>query len=380
MAKLTWYDDPAFSTLIDAQYGVLTAAQAKAGGVPHETLRRRVQRGLWQRLVPGVYTLQGGPPSRLQWLVAAQLYAGEQSVITGQAALSVHGIRLPQDQAGGASGYDVPSGYGGPSQRGGAAGVGATAAFGASGVFGAPGAFGVADGFGGPGGQCLGRQRLDTLVPHGTRRQNVAHLRIIRTARVPEPMRIGVLRVAPVARSVVDGCLAAVEDERAESIDGIVTAALESGAVQLAELEYELAKASRKHSSAIRAELRKSRAHARVSASHEFLAKLGTSGPFGAMQDVAVFVGQRRVARAVALWPTRAVVVTVDPHPIETSTLTSLGFAVIRTTSEQLRDDTQGVLRQLRTVLRDRPEAQLPPGVSLLPLATAAQERQLARV
>jgi hypothetical protein len=333
MAKHTGYDDPALSTLIDSQYGVLTAAQAKAGGLPHETLRRRVQRGLWQRLVPGVYALQGGPPSRLQWLVAAQLYAGEHSVLTGQAALAVHGIRLP-------------------------------------------GAIGDAAGSGVAGEHCLARHRLDTLVPHGLRRQSVAHLRIIRTTRMPEATRIGLLRVAPPTRSVVDGCLAAVEDGQPESIDAIVTAALENGGVQLAELEYELGKASRKHSAAIRTELRKSRAHARISASHGFLTKLDISGPFGAMQDVAIYVGQRRVAKAVAVWPKRAVAVTVDPHPVEVSTLTNLGFAVIRATSEQLEQGAASVLRQLRDVLRDRPEALLSPGISLLPLASAASAQQ----
>jgi Transcriptional regulator, AbiEi antitoxin len=349
MAKHTGYEDPELSTLIHSQYGVLTAAQAKAGGLPHETLRRRVQRGLWQRLVPGVYALQGGPPSRLQWLVAAQLYAGERSVLTGRAALAVHGIRLPAaggaaGAAGrGAEGYGVAHGSGGP------------------------------DGYGVPGEPGLARHRLDALIPHGTRRQSVAHLRIIRTTRVPEATRIGVLRVAPLARSAVDGCLAAVEDRQPESIDAIVTATLENGAVQLAELEYELGKTSRKHSAAIRAELRKSRAHARASAVREFLRKLGTSGPFGAMQDAAIYLGQRRVARAVAVWPERAVAVIVDPHPVEVSTLASLGFAVIRVTSEQLEREAEGVLRRLREGLRDRPTALLPPGVAMLPLTATSE-------
>lgn len=335
MANHTGYDDPALSTLIDRQHGVLTAAQAKAGGVPPETLRRRVQRGLWQRLVPAVYVLQGGPPSRLQWLIAAQLYAGEQSVLTGRAAMAVHGIRFPRDR------------------------------------------IGEPDGFGVLGEHCATGQRLDALVPHRMRRQNVAHLRIIRTARLPEATRLGVLRVAPLARSVVDGCLAAVEDKEPESIDSMVTAALENG-VQLAELEYELRKASRKYSAAVRTELRKSRAHMRVSASQRFLARLGTAGPFGAQQDVAIYVGQRRVARAVAVWPARAVAVIVDAHPLEVSTLTTLGFAVLRATSEQLDQDADEVLRQIRGALRDRPKATLSPGVALLPLASVS-ERELAR-
>lgn len=337
MTNLTAYDSPSLNTLIERQHGVLTAAQAKAGGLPHETLRRRVQRGLWQRLVPGVYALQGGPPSRGQWLVAAQLYAGDESVLTGEAALAVHGIRLPRDRIGEGAG------------------------------------FGLADGAG----LCAARYRLDALVPHGKRRQSVAQLRIIRTTRIPEAMQVGVLRVAPPARSVVDTCLAAVADRRHESIDGVVTAALQDGRVQLAELDQELGKASRRHSAEIRAELVKSRAHARASAAEAFLAELDTSGPFGALRDVAIYLGQRRVARALAVWPSRAVALMVDAPPLESSTLTSLGFAVARVTSEQLSRDAESVLRHLREALRLRPEATLSPGLSLLPLASAAREREV---
>jgi hypothetical protein len=334
MAIHTGHDSPALSTLINVQHGILTAAQAKAGGLPHETLRRRVQRGLWQRLVPGVYALQGSPPSRVQWLVAAQLYAGEQSVLTGEAAMAVHGIRLPRDRIAEAANFGVQGEY------------------------------------------CASRYRLDALVPHGRRRQSVGHLRIIRTTRVPEAMRIGALRVAPLARSVVDGCLAAVADDEPEAIDGIVTAALDDGRVQLAELEYELTKASRQHSAAIRAELVKSRAHLRVTASRELLGKLDASGPFGAMQNVAIYVGQRQVATAVAVWPDRAVAVMVDASPQEMGTLASLGFGVIPVKSEQLAQDTEGQLQVVRRILRCRPVARLSPGVSLLPL-TSAREREV---
>ncbi|HET9170786.1 MAG TPA: type IV toxin-antitoxin system AbiEi family antitoxin domain-containing protein [Actinospica sp.] len=322
-------EEPTLSTLINSQHGVLTAAQAKAGGLAHETLRRRVQRGLWQRLVPGVYALQGGPPSRVQWLMAAQLYAGEQSVLTGQAALAVHGLRPPRDSAAGAAGFG-----------------------------------------GVQGGHCGARPRLDALVPHTRRRQSVAPLRIIRTTRFPEATRSGLLRVAPLARSVVDGCLAAVADGEPEAIDAIVTAALEDGRVQLTELEYELAKAPRQHSAAIRAELRTSRAHVRATASQRLLARLGTSGPFGAMQDVAVYLGQRRVARAVALWPGRAVAVLVDAPPLDAGTLTSLGFAVIQVASEQLTRDNGALQEHIRAVLEHRPEARLSAGLALLPLAS----------
>ena len=333
MANNTGLEDPDLRALIGAQHGVVTAAQAAARGLPHETLRRRVRRGLWQRLVPGVYALQGGPPSRLQWLIAAQLYAGEGSVLTGRTVLGMYGLEVTADT-----------------------GVG----------------FGVPDVLSE---ECAARHRLDALVPHRTRRQNVANLHIIRTARVPKATRFGVLRLAPLARSVIDSCLAAVEDQQAGTVDGIVTAVLGDGRVSLAELEEELGKAPRRYSAEVRAELGKSRAHVRATTANRLVDELGRTGPFGAMRDVAVYVGQRRVAGAAALWPTRAVAAVVDASGLEVRTLTMLGFAVVNVTSEQIEQDLRGVLRQLGGVLMDRPEATMPAGVSLLPLASAHRKR-----
>jgi hypothetical protein len=144
----------------------------------------------------------------------------------------------------------------------------------------------------------------------------------------------------------------------------------------MTELEYELGRAPRRHSAAIRAELSKSRAHLRVTASRDFLAKLDASGPFGAMREVTIYVGQRRVAKAVALWPDRAVAVMVDPPPMDMRTLASLGFGVIPVRSELLARDSEGLLAAVRHILRCRPVARLTPGVSLLP-AAAAREREV---
>lgn len=342
MANNTGLEDPDLRTLIHNQHGVVSAAQATAGGLPHETLRRRVKRGLWQRLVPGVYALQGGPASRLQWLIAAQLYAGEGSVLTGRAVLNMYGLDV------GSEFDDIGFGFGVPDVRS---------------------------------EECASRHRLDALVPHRTRRQNVANLHIIRTTRVPKATRFGALRLAPLARSVVDSCLAAVQEQRAGTIDAIITAALEDGRVSLTDLEGELRSAPRRHSAELRAELGRSRAHVRATAAHRLVDGLGRIGPFGAMRDVAVFVGQRRVGGAAALWPTRAVAAVVDSPAPNISALTRLGFAVVNVTAEQIEQDLRGVLRRLGEVLAARPAATMPAGVSLLPLASAqAPKHALERV
>jgi hypothetical protein len=319
MANNTGLEDPHLRALISDQHGVLSATQAVSCGLSRETMRRRVLRGLWQRPVPGVYALQSGPPNRLQWLIAAQLYAGEGSVLTGRAALSVYGLEV-----GGPDRSSDPT---------------------------------TAD-------------RVHALVPHRMRRQNVARLRITRTTMVPKPTRFGVLRVAPLARSVIDSCLAAVEDGDAKSIEAILAVALADGRVCLSELEDELSKAPRRHSGPLRAEIANSKAHQRATASRRLLEEIRVSGPHGALPDVAIYLGRARVAQAAAIWPNRAVAAVVDAPECEIRALIALGFAVVQVVPQQLTEGPASVLRLISSVLAGRPQATLPAGLSLLPLAS----------
>jgi hypothetical protein len=60
------------------------------------TLRHRIRAGgPWQRLLPGVYLAATGTPTLAQTEIAALLYAGPDSVITGLSALRHHGLRVP---------------------------------------------------------------------------------------------------------------------------------------------------------------------------------------------------------------------------------------------------------------------------------------------
>lgn len=333
MANMIGRESSALRELVERQQGVVSAAQAATCGLSHETLRQRVLRGIWQRLLPGVYALQGGPVSRAQWLTAAQLYAGEDSVLTGQAALFEYGLDLTACAAAAMATGTIPAA--------------------------------VANGS-----RPIGR--LDVLVPHGHRRQNAPPVHITRTTRLPAPVRIGRLRLAPLARAVIDCCVAsAAHAANHTTIDRILSTALADGRVKLEDLEYELARAPRRYSSALRAELTRIRAQSRATAARQFLDGLGRSGPFGALRDVAVYAGQRRVARAAALWPTRAVAAAVDAPEHEVSTLSALGFAVVQVSPRRVAEDLAGLLRHLGSVLMARPEATMPSGVSLLPLASA---------
>jgi len=85
--------------LLTLQRGVLSRSQALACGTTAGQLRHRLRdNGPWQRLLPGVYLTTTGVPTREQRHMAAQLYAGAQSYITGSAALTFYGIKGQQQQ------------------------------------------------------------------------------------------------------------------------------------------------------------------------------------------------------------------------------------------------------------------------------------------
>jgi hypothetical protein len=73
---------------------VISRQQALAAGMSKEALRHRLRRGgPWQRLLPGVYLTVTGVPTADQREMAALLFAGPGSVITGLAALRREGVR-----------------------------------------------------------------------------------------------------------------------------------------------------------------------------------------------------------------------------------------------------------------------------------------------
>lgn len=194
----------------------------------------------------------------------------------------------------------------------------------------------------------------------------------MRTTYLPTPVGSGALRIAPLAKAVVDSCLIATEAGDATRAEALADAAISSGRVSIAELEDELTRAPRRYSGNLRAHLSRQRKQARDDAASRFLEALGSAGPFGSLQDVAVYAGNERVARAVALWPTRTLAAAVDAPEHEVRTLSNLGFAVMQIAPRQIMQDLGGVLRQVGAALMSRPEATLPHGISLLPRASAS--------
>ena len=87
-----------FPELIERQLGLVLRGQALATGLSSGAISWRLNRGYWQRVVPGLYATFTGALSDEQRLVAAALYGGPGAQITGAAALRRHGVRyVPAD-------------------------------------------------------------------------------------------------------------------------------------------------------------------------------------------------------------------------------------------------------------------------------------------
>jgi hypothetical protein len=94
MIRTTRLDHDALDRLLLQQLDVIARSQALAVGVTDNALRHRLRPGgSWRGLLPGVYMAATGAPTTLQQEMAALLYAGPGSVITGSAALRCHHIR-----------------------------------------------------------------------------------------------------------------------------------------------------------------------------------------------------------------------------------------------------------------------------------------------
>ncbi len=74
------------------QDGLITRAQLLGSGVTRETVRWRVGRD-WRLVLPGVVLLHTGVPSEHERLVAALLFAGAGSWLSGVTAAALHGVR-----------------------------------------------------------------------------------------------------------------------------------------------------------------------------------------------------------------------------------------------------------------------------------------------
>ena len=173
----------------DSQLGLITAAQLAALGVETSTTSRRNAGGMWTRVLPGVHLVAGGHPSRMQRLLAALLYSGPLSMLTGVSGLRLYGFRSMRLQDTRDDEAERP-------------------------------------------------EPVHVLIPHGRRRLSTGYVRIERTHRLPEPgPPMQGLAVAPLVRAIGD---ATRRLKRESDAVAVVTEAIQRGWASAEELETEL--------------------------------------------------------------------------------------------------------------------------------------------
>jgi very-short-patch-repair endonuclease len=161
------------------QLGVITRAQTTACGMGDSSLRHRLRDGgPWQRMLPGIYLANSGSPTIDQRDMAALLYGGPGSVITGYSAIRRIGMRAPHVEY------------------------------------------------------------IDVLIPAKRMRKTSEFVRIQRSVRMPEQVCVsGGIRFAMAARAVAD---AARRLEGLRDVRAVVADSVQQGWCKISELQREL--------------------------------------------------------------------------------------------------------------------------------------------
>jgi len=254
MAPSTRIDRNALARTLDQQLEVITRKQAVAVGLTKHALRHRLRvGGPWQGLLPGVYLAATGSPTRIQQEMAAMLYAGPGSVITGLAAVRQHHIRGPVTES------------------------------------------------------------VDVLIPASRRRRDADFVQLHRTTRLPTQVwQLGPLRYALSPRAVADAVrdLTSLRDVRA-----MVADAVQRGHCRVPDLSEELSQGPSVGSKLFRealADVADGIHSAAEGDLKDLLAKSGLSAP---LFNASIYDGDGTfIARPDAWWPEKGVAVEVDSH------------------------------------------------------------------
>jgi hypothetical protein len=311
MGSTTCLNQAALTAVLDRQLDVITRDQAQRVGLTDGALRHRLRPGgPWRVLLPTVYIAATGVPSIAQHQMAAQLYGGPRSVITGSAAVLSHGIRAQQSEF------------------------------------------------------------VDVLVPLTRQRLNADFVRLHRTSRMPDRVYdFGPIRFALAPRAVADAVrgLTSLRDVRA-----MVAEAVQRRQCDIQELSVELSAGPKAGSALFREALGDVAEGIRSAAEGDLKDLLAKSGLPTPLFIASVYDGTTFVARPDAWWPEHGVAVEVDSHEWHLSPhdhartlerqrrMAKLGILVLPFTPRQIRTERAAVLAAIRTALASgRPPANL---------------------
>jgi very-short-patch-repair endonuclease len=310
-------DQRAISWLLANQRGVISRGQLLGSGFTEDSLRHRIRRGgPWQRLLPGVYLTVTGQATREQRQIAAILFAGAASLITGPAALRNYGIRGPETEL------------------------------------------------------------VDVLVPAGVQRASRQFVAIHRTTRMPRQWTTeGPLRFAPAARAVAD---AVAELDKLADARAVVGSAVQRSRCTIKQLADELAAGAIRGSAQLRAVLAEVADGVRSAAEGDFHGLIMRSSLPRPMFNARLFIDGALLGIVDAWWPEASVAVEIDsrewhfqPREWEATMrrhtrLTTAGIYVIHVSPQQVRTEPDRVVGDIAAALRHgRPAT----GIVTLPAA-----------
>jgi very-short-patch-repair endonuclease len=295
--------DAALAAILTNQQHVIARGQALACGMTPAMLRRRTaDGGPWQRVLPGVYLAVTGTPTLVQREIAALAYAGNDSVITGAAALPHHRIRSPAAEL------------------------------------------------------------TTVLIPARRAVRSTGFARIWRTARMPGMfLNDRGVRVALPARAVADTAraLTGLREVRA-----VVADAVQSGHCPIFLLADEVAEGPRRHSALLRQAIAEVSDGVRSVAEAEFRDLLIRALLPKPMFNARILAGREFVAIADAWWPDAGVAAEVDSREWHLSpadwertlqrhaAMTAHGILVLHFTPRMIRDEPGRVVAEVRAAVK----------------------------
>lgn len=297
-----WSDNEHAEWLLASQREVLCRAQVLSLGVTTKGLRWRIRPGgPWQRLLPGVYLTVTGEPTQAQREVAALLYAGQPSIITGPAALQRHRIRGPAAVA------------------------------------------------------------VDVLVPAGRERASRDFVVTHQTRRMPRSWTVDLaLRYAQPARAVVDTVSALTDLAEARTV---VASAVQQRRCSIDQIVTELRERHSTGNALLRAVLAEVADGTASAAEGDLRDLIGSSDLPVPLYNPTLFLDGKFLARPDAWWPQAAVAVEVDskefhllPEDWERTMrrhrrMTAAGLSVLHLSPRQLRTEPRQVLTDIAAAL-----------------------------
>jgi hypothetical protein len=300
MPRKSEFDQARLERILKEQHRVISRAQVLACGMSPRALHHRIAAsGPWQRLLPGVYLTVTGTVTQDQREMAALLYAGRTSLVTGPTAVRRHRLRSP--------GPDV----------------------------------------------------VDVLIPWNCRRQSVAFVRVHRTRKPPKKMfATGKIRFAEAPRAVAD---AARLLSRFDDVRAVVCEAVQRRACTVAELTAELEAGPSAGSALLRQALAEVGDGVRSVAEADFRVLILRSGLPKPVFNAQLFDADGTfIAMVDAWWQDAGVAAEIDSHAYHLAAedqdrttkrhdeLLALGILPLHFPPGRIKTDAPGIIREIR--------------------------------